>query len=107
MFGLLWLGGILVAAVLGNLLFDAHLIADFVNWKPFVSRWLGWITGIQLGVVLLAVTLFIYFLAMRDEYFARINPWMDFAVICVFYSVFYPVVVLLLWLADLALIRFF
>ena len=107
MFALLWFGGILVAAVLGNLLFDVHLIADFATWQPFESSWFGWINGIQLGVVYLAISLLIYFVAMHDEAFAIFNPLMDLAVICVFYSVFCPALFALMWLADQALIRFF
>jgi hypothetical protein len=106
-FGLLWLGGILVAAVLGNLLFDVQLIADFAAWQPFESRWLGCINGIQLGTGLLAITLFLFFVDMRDEYFTLFNPLMDFAMITVFYAVFCPAAFLILWLLDLALVRFF
>ena len=62
MFGLLWLGGILIAAVLGNLLFDIHLIADFSAWQPFESPWLGWMNCIQLGSAFLAITFFCFFL---------------------------------------------
>ena len=106
-FGLLWLGGILITAVLGNLLLDVHLIANFSSWEPFESRWLGWINGIQLGAGLLAITLLLFYRDMRDEYFMIFNPLMDFAMISVFYAVFCPVAFLILWLLDLALVRFF
>jgi hypothetical protein len=107
MFGLLWLGGILLFAVLGNLFFDVQLIADFASWRPFESRWLVWMNGIQLGSTFIAITLLLFFGAMRDEHFKLFNPLMDFAVICVFYAVFCPVALLILWLLDLALVRFF
>jgi hypothetical protein len=107
MFGLLWLGGILLAAVLGNLLFDVHLIADFASWQPFESRWLGWMNGIQLGAWLLAITLLLFYRDMRDEHFTLFNPLMDFAMISVFYAVFCPTAFLILLLLDLALVRFF
>ena len=106
-FGLLWLGGILITAVLGNLLLDVQLIADFAAWQPFESRWLSWITGIQLGTGLLAITLLLFFVDMRDDHFALFNPLMDFAMISVFYAVFCPAAFLILWLLDLALVRFF
>ena len=60
MFGLLWIGGILLAVVLGNLLYDVHLIAGFAAWQPFEFRWLGWINGIELGAGLLAITLLFF-----------------------------------------------
>ena len=107
MFGLLWLGGILLAAVLGNLLFGVHLIADLASWQPFESRWLGWMNSIQLGSALLAITLLLFFGEMRDQYFALFNPLMDIIVIIIFYSVFCPAAFLILWLLDLALVRFF
>lgn len=107
MFGLLWTGGILIAAVLGNLFFEWHLIADFASWQPFESSQLGWINSIQLGTTFLAITLLLYFIAMRDDYFSLFNPWMDLVVICVFYAGFSPAAMLLMWLADWALIRFF
>ena len=106
-FGLLWLGGILIAAVLGNLLFGVQLIADFASWEPFESQWLGWMNGIQLGAGLLAITLLLFYRDMRDEHFTLYNPLMDFAMITVFYAVFCPLVFLILWLLDLALVRFF
>ena len=106
-FGLLWLGGILIAAVLGNLLLDVHLIANFSSWEPFESRWLGWINGIQLGAGLLAISLLLFYRDMRDEYFTLFNPLIDFAMISVFYAVFCPAALLILWLLDLALVRFF
>jgi hypothetical protein len=107
MFGLLWLGGILIATVLVNLLFGIELIADFSAWQPFQSSWFGWMSGIQLGVVYLAISLLIYFGAMHDEAFPIFNPLMDLAIICVFYAVFCPTLFTLMWLADQALIRFF
>jgi len=106
-FGLLWLGGILVSAVLGNLLFDVNLIANFSSWEPFESRWLGWMNGIQLGTSLLAITLLLFFVDMRNEHFTRFNPLMDFVMISVFYAVFCPAAFLILWLLDLVLVRFF
>lgn len=106
-FGLLWFGGILLAAVLGNLLFGVQLIADFASWEPFESQWLGWMNGIQLGAGLLAITLLLFYRDMRDEHFTLYNPLMDFAMITVFYAVFCPLVFLILWLLDLALVRFF
>ena len=106
-FGLLWLGGILIAAVLGNLLFDVQLIADLAAWQPFESWWLGWMNGIQLGAGLLAITLLLFYRDMRDEYFTLFNPLMDFAMISVFYAVFCPAAFLILCLLDLALVRFF
>jgi hypothetical protein len=84
-----------------------QLIADFAAWQPFESRWLGCINGIQLGTGLLAITLFLFFVDMRDEYFTLFNPLMDFAMITVFYAVFCPAAFLILWLLDLALVRFF
>jgi len=107
MFGMLWLGGILVAAVLGNLLFDVHLIANFASWQPFESRYLGWINSIQLSETLLVISLLFYFLAMHDEHSAIFNPLMDSAVICVFFAALCLAALILLWLADLALIHFF
>ena len=107
MFGLLWLGGILLAAVLGNLLFDVNLIADFASWEPFESRWLGWMNSIQLGSAFLAITLLLFFGEMRDKHFTLINPLLDIIVISIFYAVFCPAAFLILWLLDLALVRFF
>lgn len=107
MFGLLWLGGILIAAVLGNLLFDVNLIADFASWEPFESRWLGWMNSIQLCSAYLAITLLLFFGEMRDKHFTLFNPLIDLIVIIIFYSVFCPAAFLILWLLDLALVRFF
>jgi hypothetical protein len=107
MFGLLWLGGILIAAVLGNLLFDVNLIADFASWEPFESRWLGWMNSIQLCSAFLAITLLLFFGEMRDKHFTLFNPLIDLIVIIIFYSVFCPAAFLILWLLDLALVRFF
>jgi hypothetical protein len=62
---------------------------------------------IQLGSAFLAITLLLFFGAMRDEHFTLFNPLMDFAIISVFYAVFCPVGLLILCLLDLALVRFF
>jgi hypothetical protein len=107
MFGLLWLGGILLAAVLGNLLFDLNLIAGFASWEPFESRWLGGMNSIQLGSTFLAITLLLFFGEMRDKHFTLFNPLMDIIVIIIFYAVFCPAAFMILWLLDLALVRFF
>jgi hypothetical protein len=100
-------GYILIAAVLGNLFLNVHVIADFASWRPFESSLLGWISSFQLGVVLLAIALLFYFMAMHDEHYTIINPWMDVFVICVFFAILFVAALIVLWLVDLALIHFF
>jgi hypothetical protein len=107
MLGLLWLGGVMIADVLGYIVFDVQIISDLASWQPFQSRWLGWMNVGQFGSVFLAITLFLFFDSMRKETFVLFNPLMDFAMISIFYAIFCPAAILLLWLADLALVRFF
>ena len=107
MLGLLWIGCVMIAAVLGFMVFDVQIISDLASWQPFQSRWLGWMNVGQFGSGFLAITLFLFFDSMRKETFVLFNPMMDFAMISIFYAIFCPAAILLLWLADLALVRFF
>lgn len=107
MLGLLWIGGVMIAAVLGFMVFDVQIISDLASWQPFQSRWLAWMNVGQFGSGFLAITLLLFFDSMRKETFVLFNPMMDFAMISVFYAIFCPAAILLLWLADLALVRFF
>jgi hypothetical protein len=107
MLGLLWMGGVMITAVLGYIVFDVQIISDLASWQPFQSRWLGWMNAGQFGSGFLAITLLLFFDSMRKETFVLFNPIIDFAMISVFYAIFCPAAILLLWLADLALVRFF
>lgn len=40
MLGLLWLGSVMITAVLGYIVFDVQLISDLASWHPFQSKWL-------------------------------------------------------------------
>ncbi|MFM7728322.1 MAG: hypothetical protein ACKO7B_16605, partial [Flavobacteriales bacterium] len=73
----------------------------------FESSMMESICCIQLATVLLAISLLLYFISMHDEYFARLNPLLDAAVICVFFGGLSLLALFLLQLVDLALIRFF
>ena len=106
MFGLLWSEIILLIAVVGNAWFDLHIIKGFASLHPFESRWLVWLDVVQIGVASLAFTLLLYSASERNKTITIVNPLMDAAAICVFYAVFYPLVLFLLWLVDLALVRF-
>jgi len=107
MLGLLWIGGVMISAVLVYIVFDVQIISDLASWHPFQSWWLGWMNVGQFGSGFLAITLLLFFDSMRKETFVLFNPMMDFAMISVFYAIFCPAAILLLWLADLALVRFF
>ena len=107
MLGLLWLGSVMITAVLGYIVFDVQLISDLASWHPFQSKWLCWINVGQFGSGSLAITLLLFFDSTRKEIFVLFNPLMDFVLISVFYAVFFPAVLLVLWIADLALVSFF